>query len=1092
MKSPILLTIILLFAVLGAATTAWAIDTSSAQYTSNIQFLNLGLSRTNIALGQQLSGSALIDDGFMAADTLNAVIHEGPVQVAGMPPSSRIVVEGSIVDDGGSFSEFTVSARNATELDVALLPITPAVNDAHYFGCDNPCRIVSVDVGQEGIGDWTVNWEYFNGTAFTTASNVDDRTNAFQAAGLRTVSFDMPSDFATSTVTGSSVDAFWVRARVTSVSTSSQQAIGNQMFYENGQWWMWGESLSINEQILYNLSLGGPDLVTNHQIFPGTAGIVTPDDPTIELGDDFAVHWAGNVSFVTGSAVQCILCKGTTPGSPFRLFVSNNVTREITLEVTGSGSTSLSLSGIPEATAGATGSHTIDVVSDGTDLSLVIQGVGSATGTARTITDTADNYEWMSNGGAIFGDTMFIQDDSLSLALQSFDSEADWDTGVLVDTVSTAGQPDFALKFLSEADTDDGHWIEGTSTFTNGIVVVQIGYNGNGANTSSNGFFRFDNIAIAQGTTISTAIMDFFPFGTNSSTTVNLRISAIDADDAAAPTTFAGAEGATRTAAFVDWNSVPTFTADTPIDSIDFASVVQEIIDRPGWVSGSAIVMYFEDNGSSVAVNNFRQSSTAEDVDRSARLEITIPATTVSDDFVEMETTATVNSGFIDGWNTVCSGSGCVSRAATDQDERFGVYSMRLRSGTSVGTAGNVFTNPDLTASAGEVWSFRFGVSRAAVDDDFAFMRLRWRNSVGGTISTTDLTISQSASYQFLTLNAQTAPAGTATLEIQFSNECSTTCGSGDVGIKVDGVVACVCNPAPNFPDSANRVSNSSFERVFPVSGTWVSPTINPITTNVQSSLISFDVISPTGTTLLVETSTDGQASFQTATDGAAIPTISPGDDLTGSTLHIRATLTPATTDTQAFTPIIAFLFVTILGQVGPDQTVLFYQLRTTPNVTLEDLSPNSNDGTMSYPVQLSGIFSAITPLNSARIPLSQQAAIGVGDFTAPVTGSAALNLFGQDSGSFLPAGDVIVSAAANAGFPVVAIWVLLIMIGGIAAGAVVYNQTKPNQLPASIVLGATVVLATVLGDGIIPGWVPFVTIMLLVVWNLLRSRLPI
>jgi len=203
--------------------------------------------------------------------------------------------------------------------------------------------------------------------------------------------------------------------------------------------------------------------------------------------------------------------------------------------------------------------------------------------------------------------------------------------------------------------------------------------------------------------------------------------------------------------------------------------------------------------------------------------------------------------------------------------------------------------------------------------------------------------------------------------------------------------------------------------------------------------------------------------------------------------------MTPSAPDDQVFSPFVSFVAAVVTDDVLEGSTVMFYQLRTTPAVTIEDLSPNSNAGTMSYPVQLSGVFTDITPLVTTRTPLSQESAIGAGEFAAPVTGSAsALNLFGQDDGSFLPGGDALSNAAAQAGFPVGALWAVIVMFMGVVAGAIVYRVTTPNQWPASVVLATTVVVAAALGDGIVPGWVPVVTIMMLVAWNLLRSRLPI
>lgn len=1086
--------------VLSTVTTVLALDTSSALYTSNLLFLNLGTTKSNFAIAEPISGSAMIDDGFMAADTLNAVIHEGPNQIPGMPPNNRIVVEGAVVDDGGSFTEFTAEAQDAVELDVALLPASPAVDDAAYFGCDNPCRIVTVDIGQEGIGDWTVKWEYYNGTAFVTASNVDDRTNAFQLAGQRTVSFDMPTDFATSTITGSAVDAFWVRARVDSVSTSSQQAIANQEWYENGQWWMWGDSLSINEQILYNMSVGGPDLVTHHQIFPGDAGIITPDDASIELGDSYQVHWEGAVSFVTGSDVACILCKGTGGTSPFQLFVSDIDTNEITLSVTGSGNTTLSISGLPDATAPITGvaPHTIDVVSDGTNVTLTVAGLTAASGDAQDITDIADDYVWMNNSAATYANVMYFFPDELGFAATVIDTEAEWDTGAFVDQVSTGGQAAWTTERLSEASADDGYWLEGTSAFNNTDDSTQFGYNGGGGATSANAFYRFDNLIIEQGATITSASLTATPFTANAAATVNVAINGVDADDPAAPSTYAAAEALTRTTATVAWSAVSSFVLNSPVTSPDIATIIQEIVDRPGWASGNGLVILVEDSGSTAAGGTTRAPSAFEGHSTAMSLTIEVDTGEVfTDDFIELDTVdISASVDVVEGWTGACSGGSCFSGStydlgATDRKAVFGLTGWRLSGNSSIGNLGRITSDP-VAAVAGETWSFSTYAYRATAGSGCTTsLIVIWRDAGSVALSLPSVTFPVDAtSYQLVELNGEVAPATAATAELRVDSLCTGSTGSQ---VYLDGAMAAEAATAPAFGDSSNALVNPSFEQILEPTGTWISPSISLTATDVASSLVIWDGFGPFDATITAETSIDSQASWQSVTNGGAISGIALGDDVSGGTLNVRFTLATSTDANPVLSPWVSLVAVVVADDVSEEDTILFYQLRTTPGVTIEDLSPNSNDGTMSYPVQLSGVFTDITPLVTTRTPLSQQAAIGAGEFAAPVTGSAAaLNLFGQDDGSFLPGGDALANAAAQAGFPVGALWASIVMIIGVVAGAVAYRLTAPNQWPASVVLAATVVIAAALGEGIVPGWVPVVTIMMLVSWNLLRSRLPI
>jgi len=111
---------------------------------------------------------------------------------------------------------------------------------------------------------------------------------------------------------------------------------------------------------------------------------------------------------------------------------------------------------------------------------------------------------------------------------------------------------------------------------------------------------RYQNINIPQGATITEAHITFTcGISGFSGTGTRTRFSADDTDDAA---TFSTAADYTtrwnaRTTAEVDWDS-PTLTAwviDSEYQSPDLSSIIQEIVDRPGWTSGNAIAIFWGD-----------------------------------------------------------------------------------------------------------------------------------------------------------------------------------------------------------------------------------------------------------------------------------------------------------------------------------------------------------------------------------------------------------------------------------------------------------------------------------------------------------------
>lgn len=165
------------------------------------------------------------------------------------------------VDDGGVFGSNLMDAA----LPYSLLPASPAVNDAVYFGIDTsltdsgPFASLVFDIGTAltvaAPGNIVLVWEYWDGatwSAFTTLpidlggtyySSLADATDTdpdalgagtsanpyrgqqpFSITGVNIVQWRIPADWATTTV--NSITGYWVRARVssfTSVSTIPTQ-----------------------------------------------------------------------------------------------------------------------------------------------------------------------------------------------------------------------------------------------------------------------------------------------------------------------------------------------------------------------------------------------------------------------------------------------------------------------------------------------------------------------------------------------------------------------------------------------------------------------------------------------------------------------------------------------------------------------------------------------------------------------------------------------------------------------------------------------------------------------------------------------------
>lgn len=119
-------------------------------------------------------------------------------------------------DDGGVFTDYTAEAASEAIDDVLVLPLSPAVGDAAYFGAAKRFGFLEIDMTTPGLGVWSVVWEYWDGvawSAFPASSALVDGTQGFTLSGKAVITVSaLPSDWASVVVDG--VEAFYWRARV--------------------------------------------------------------------------------------------------------------------------------------------------------------------------------------------------------------------------------------------------------------------------------------------------------------------------------------------------------------------------------------------------------------------------------------------------------------------------------------------------------------------------------------------------------------------------------------------------------------------------------------------------------------------------------------------------------------------------------------------------------------------------------------------------------------------------------------------------------------------------------------------------------------
>jgi len=146
------------------------------------------------------------------------------------------------------------------------------------------------------------------------------------------------------------------------------------------------------------------------------------------------------------------------------------------------------------------------------------------------------------------------------------------------------------------ANTDDVTVIPLWEYINPNDVLLGAMHWGDGASLDSG--VRFTNITIPPGATIESAEVQLYSDTTyGSSGTVAVRLYGQAADSPGTFSTYADFAARSNTTAYSDWSISTNWTTTEWVSTPSLAAVIQEIIDRPGWTSGNALVIFFRNNG---------------------------------------------------------------------------------------------------------------------------------------------------------------------------------------------------------------------------------------------------------------------------------------------------------------------------------------------------------------------------------------------------------------------------------------------------------------------------------------------------------------
>jgi hypothetical protein len=139
-------------------------------------------------------------------------------------------------DDGAVFTDETTAANNDTANDVNFFAAGgTALNDAYYFGSDEVFTALELKISTPAIApDWTVVWEYYNGSAWVTLPMT---VNAFGVMGMLVAGnfvsyWTAPANWAKTTV--DTDNAYYIRMRVTVPGVATTYPLGQRVWLGPG------------------------------------------------------------------------------------------------------------------------------------------------------------------------------------------------------------------------------------------------------------------------------------------------------------------------------------------------------------------------------------------------------------------------------------------------------------------------------------------------------------------------------------------------------------------------------------------------------------------------------------------------------------------------------------------------------------------------------------------------------------------------------------------------------------------------------------------------------------------------------------------
>ncbi len=143
---------------------------------------------------------------------------------------------------------------------------------------------------------------------------------------------------------------------------------------------------------------------------------------------------------------------------------------------------------------------------------------------------------------------------------------------------------------------DDGFISTPLSSFDNNDDGFSFG-NAGGFSGSVSAFVRFTDVTVPSRVVVTYAYVRFTDFQQELNVTVDVDVNGELATNPVAAFSNADFVARNRTVASINWQPGPWEIGEEH-DTPDIKTLIQEIIDQPGWTSGNSIQIFIEDNSS--------------------------------------------------------------------------------------------------------------------------------------------------------------------------------------------------------------------------------------------------------------------------------------------------------------------------------------------------------------------------------------------------------------------------------------------------------------------------------------------------------------